>query len=1294
MVAAALLLTLIIIQPALAQSGLVVKLYACPQGQAAVTADTLRNEYGVIPNVHVAADERTSRVVVQAPPEVQARIAQRMAAAFPDLQPVPEKAAAGQVEVRQIPLKRIQADQLESALWSTLGSRLTGIPEEGFAGGTPAAQPAGRPSTPPGSLRGYRLALLGGGAVTIWIDAGTKQVKLEGSAAAVNAAARLIYVLDSPQDPAGRNVRLMPLHPAQVASVQRAASLMRTASGAPAVDLPLAALLMQPRPDALAAVGNAPLAASLAPAARAEAPAPSGIRGGARPPDLAGLSRIVNPVQMDVIDELGVMVLRGNAQDVEQMMEVVRRIEEFARLTEPEIDITSMKHIDSATMATLVKALYDEVYLPRQGPVSITPLAIPNAILIVGRKENVRTAQDIVARLDQPALPGAQFQVFHLRYTTATSAQTTIQSAFADRGSGLGPAVRVTADPRSTSLIVQAAARDMADVAELIRQIDVIKIDQGAVNEVRIIRLDHTLAADIRDIMREAIGLSTGAAGQPAGAQGGQQFGPGGQQQGQGQNLQGGGAAGAQGRGQNEQRSAMLRFLSFDAKGRRLLNSGILTGVVITADVRANALVISSPPENLDLLEGLVRQLDNLPAAEAQIKVFTIVNGDAQSLEDMLTKLFTGQAPGTAGGPQALMQLLQNTSSSSQTSLVPVRFGVDARTNSVIASGTMADLNIVEAILTKLDDGEVRHRKSVVIRLKNSPALQVAATITQFLTSERQILQQAGPGLTSPFEQIEREVVVVAEPVTNSLILSSTPKYFDEVRGIVEQLDARPPMVMIQVMIASVDLGSTNEFGIELGLQDSVLFDRSILSNLQTTTNTTASGASTTTVVSGQGSPGFNFNNGGDLGNIGNLPAGSGVVTNANPAAVASQGLSNFGVGRTNSTLGYSGLVLSAASENVSALLRALAENHRVEILERPQVTTLDNQPAFVQVGQRVPRITAVTNNAVTGNTNSITLDNVGLILGVTPRISPDGLVVMEIDAEKSNLEPDATGIPIFTSPTGAVTRSPIIDATTAQTTVAAMSEQTIVLGGLITKTKNVEHHGVPVLDDIPVINWFFRYDSTIEDKSELLIIMTPHIIRNQAEAEALKRTEAAKMTWCLNDVTNIFGEAGLRRRTDLWTDGEVPVIYPDNGPLPAGGQPAGPEMIPVPASQPAGPAKPAPQAPAPAGGLGGPAIIQPIAPDPSAAMRRFSVPQQGEYGVPYGTQPPVPAPGVQPANYQPQPWQQGNAAQPAVYQAPFAEGQSRYEPAASLGYQQPPPSYESVPPAYYPPANQGTYNR
>ncbi len=1271
---------LLMAEGASAQSELVVKFYSCPPGQAAVTADSLRDEYGVIPGVRLAADERTSQVIVQAPAEVQARISQKLAGAFAGQQPAPEKPAAGTAEVREIPLKRVQAEQLETTLWNTLGSRLSALPNQQVG------------------ARGYRLALSNGGSVAIWIDLANKRVKLEGAAAAVNAAARLIQLLDSPQDAAGKNVRVMPLQPAQLASVRRAASIIRSANGAPTASMPLAALLMQARPDS-APVGATP-----------GVPAPPAPRPGERSADAGGLSRIVNPVQMDVIEGLDVLVLRGSAQDVEQLMEVVRQIEAIATITEPEIDITPMKHLESETMADLIKTLWNEVYSARQGAVSVLPLTIPNALLIVGRKENVKTVKELIARLDQPAVPGAQFQVFHLRYASVAAAQTTITNAFAPTTNGvLSPTVRVTSDPRTNSLIVQAGPRDMAGVADLIRQIDVIEITPGGpVNEVRIVQLEHTLASEIAGIIQNALLSATGGAAPTTGNQGAQQGGapggfggPGGGPGGFGGPGGAGGQPGGAGAGQNPaaaggaqgaQRAAMLRFLMVDAKGGRLLHSGILSDVKITADVRANALIISSPAENLDLLEGIVRKLDNLQAAEAQIKVFTITNGDATSLSQTLQTLFTGQpAPGQQTGAAALLPLLmQSASSGEQNTLVPLHFGVDTRTNSVIVSGTSGDLNVVEAILTKLDDGQIRQRKSVVIRLKNSPAQDVATAITTFLTTERTLLTQAGAGLTSPFEQIEREVVVVPELVTNSLILSSTPKYFDEVRGIIEQLDARPPMVMIQVMIASIDLGSTNEFGIELGLQDSVLFDRSILSNLQTTQNTSAAGATTSTVVSGNGSPGFNFNNGADLGNLGTLPAGSGVPQNTSPQAVSGQGIANFGVGRSNSTLGYSGLVLSAASENISAMLRALAENHRVEILQRPQIMTLDNQPAFIQVGQRVPRITGVTINATTGNTNSITLDNVGLILGVTPRISPDGLVVMQIDAEKSELEPEATGIPIFTSPSGQVTRSPIIDATTAQTTVAAMSEQTVVLGGLLTKSSNKEHHGVPVLDDIPVINNFFRYDSTVADKSELLIIMTPHIVRNQADAEKIKRTEAAKMTWCLNDVTNIYGEAGLRRRTDAWTDGEVPVIYPDSGPQPVNNQPAGPETIPAPSSQPTGAAKPAAPiptpvpAPLPASGSG---ANEPVLADPSASMGRPSAPQQG----PYGAQPQVPPPAVQPAGYQPQPWQQGNPAQPAVYQGPPGSQAARPDQIPSFfNQQQPQPAYEAAPPAYYPSAQGG----
>jgi general secretion pathway protein D len=1206
-----------------ADSDLAVRIYGCPAGQAAATADALRTEFGAVANVRIAADERTSQVIVQAPPETQSRIGQRLAASTPAAagrQPDERRAPTAPPQSRTIVLRHARPEQIELALLNVLGERLSLTANQ-------------RPL-----VKQYRLALPGGDA-DVTIDPSNSQVTIEGAAGAVGAFARLVQVLDSPSGSGGRDVRVLPLKGSPSPSIRQVANVIRTSTGPQPTNPPLAAMLFQPREGAAPAQPKTPPTLPAAPPERLE-------EGKAH-------SGLISPVQIEMLDGLDVLVLRGNTQDVEQVMEIISQIERLSAETKPTIEVVPLKNVDCQAMAALVRSLYDEVFLSRQGSVSITPIVKPNAMLVVGRPENVKTVVDLIERLDQPVDPNTQFQVFHLQYASALTAQSTIQQ-FYSSPTGLGTAVRVTADTRSNALIVQASPRDMAEVAALIRRIDTAT--SAAVNEVRIIQLEHSTAQDVVAIVQQAIGATTGAR---TGQQGGypEGYNP---QQGMQQ-------AGTQGQGARQQmeRSAMLRFLTVDAKGRKLLNSGILTDVRITADARANAVIVAAPPENLELLEAIIRQIDDLPAAQAEIKVFTIINGDAKNLQTTLENLFAVQTG--AGNQQQQQQMMQTSAAGSGNTLVPLRFAVDARTNTIIAVGSRADLLVVETILTRLDDSS-RDRKSVVMRLKNAPATQVAQTITTFLTSERQV-EQIAPGMTSAFEQIEREVVVVPEPVSNSLVLSATPRFFDEIKGIIDQLDARPPMVMIQVLIASVDLGNTNEFGIELGLQDSVLFDRSTLSNLQTTSTTTINGTTTQTIASADLNPGFNFNNTNPLGNSGG--------SNSQPGAVGGQSLSNFSVGRGNPTLGYGGLVLSLASENVSMLLRALAENHRVEVLQRPQIMTLDNQPAYIQVGQRVPTITSVS-TTTTGITNAVQSQNVGLIMAVTPRISPDGLVVMEIDAEKSALEPEANGIPIFSSTGGQVIRSPIIDTTVAQTTISAMSEQTVVLAGLISKTKNESHRKVPLLGDVPVLGHLFRFDSTSNSRTELLIIMTPHIVKNETVADAIKRVEAARMSWCLCDVTAVYGEAGLRKRTDQWSDAETKVIYPDMkyepGTLPP--DKGVTELVPTPAgtavpTPSTAPPQPDPPGPPPSRGPSmtppsektqriAPPSVDPLPGEPGADARRHGQQPQAQNSI--GDRPASQG-GLQPAAYQQ--LSSPNVAQPATYQQPAA-GQQPYQGSSS----------------------------
>ncbi|WP_437231112.1 hypothetical protein SH661x_002366 [Planctomicrobium sp. SH661] len=320
-----------------------------------------------------------------------------------------------------------------------------------------------------------------------------------------------------------------------------------------------------------------------------------------------------------------------------------------------------------------------------------------------------------------------------------------------------------------------------------------------------------------------------------------------------------------------------------------------------------------------------------------------------------------------------------------------------------------------------------------------------------------------------------------------------------------------PPQVFIQALLVEVQLGNTDEFGVEVGVQDSVLFNRSVVNNLVTLTQTVTSpnGTQTTNqnVVSQTSIPGFHFNN---------QPLGNN--TTVSPSTVGTQGLSNLGVGRVNGDLGYGGLVLSASSESVSVLLRALSAHHQIDILSRPQIRTLDNHEAVIQIGQQVPVVDGVAVTAVGSANPVIRQDQAGIILRVLPRIGQDGLVQMNVNAEKSAFQLAAgTGVPIFTDATnGNVIEAPVKDVTSAETVVSARDGQTIILGGMITRDQTTVSRRVPWLGDIPVVGMAFRYDSSKLVRKELLIFLTPHVLLDEADESRIKQIEAEKidMPW------------------------------------------------------------------------------------------------------------------------------------------------------------------------------------
>jgi type II secretion system protein D len=1188
--------------------------------------------------ITITHDPRSAQIVVIAPRGVQDQIAamlapERNGQAAPNVsagnaQPAQSNVARGPKVVQ---LSRLTPQEFESSLASVFGRRLPVTVEHG------------------GEWARYQMDTRGG-RVSMIVDRKAGQVALEGPIALADAWGQIIETLDN-RSSASDDTRVVPLAKAKSDDVMKALTAIRDggaimpAPSAGGGGQELAAdqgpagryiNMIFKQPDSAANESN--LLAQAGQLAQAQGQQDQTQNQNpnqpAQPttPGVPGVGELIGPVQIEFLPGLDIIVVRGNPRDVEMVQNIIKEIERRSAETQPKIEIVPLRFVNGSTLATLVQNLYTQTLETRLGSVTILALGKPNSLLLIGRPEAVDAVVSLIKKLDLPVNPNSMFQVFPLHNASAQAAQTIVNGYFAGRpqtgslGSVLGGSV--TVDYRTNSLIVQAAPRDIQEIEALIKKIDAP--DSAATYKMKVFPLKNSLAEDLAPVLQAAITgqalRTTGTQGQ--GGQGGGGgpglggFGPGGGAPGAGVGgggagggfggggaggFGGGGAAGGgfggagagggfggaggaggganQNQANQQQRSRNITFSITDATGQvTTFRSGIVTDILITPDVRANSLIVSAPAVSMDLIAALIKELDQLPSAEAAIKVFTVEKGDVNSLITMLQTLFGQQ---TVQGPFGGSIVLPSGDEGGAT--VPIHFSADLRTNSIIASGSANALAVVEAILTKLELTQAQGRTTSIYKLKNVDANSVATAITTFLTQERQQeLQFQQQGTVSAAEQIARQVVVVAEQNSNSIIISATPQYYREIMSLVEKIDVRPGSVMTQVVIAEVTLNNTDEFGVELGLQDSVLFDRSLIGATnfitRSITSTLPNGTQTTTnvVVGADNNPGFNFNN---------QPLGNSASDLAlrNSALVGTQGLSSFSLGRTNNQLGYGGLVLSASSEGVSALLRALAECRRVDVISRPQIMTMDNQRAFLLVGQSVPRITSST-PSVNGTTNATTLDNVGVILQVQPRITLEGppesprtpIVTMQMDVEKSTVGADADGIPISISTTGAVIRSPKYDRTAAQSIVSVLDGQTIVMAGLITTTKNQFHRRVPYLSNIPILGHLFRYDEVDQERKELLILLTPHVVLNEADADRIKQAEMARMSWCLGDVIKLDGNKGLRTRYDDWGDSETVTVYPEMNPDGTVKTPpkSGTEELPAPALAPPGQQPTPPQQP------------------------------------------------------------------------------------------------------------------
>ena len=448
--------------------------------------------------------------------------------------------------------------------------------------------------------------------------------------------------------------------------------------------------------------------------------------------DLPGIvGNLRGDVTVESLDDLGILILRGNQVDVDAVMTVIRQIEQLTVGTVPEIHLRMLVHVNGEALAELLTNVYEELGNVRANspqqvkPVSIIPVVKPNSILLIAPATEMESILDLIDKLDQPVDPRTEFSVFHLENAIAAQVVEMIDN-FYDERAGLGPRVTAIADVRTNSIVVQADPADMTEIAALIKKID--RDHSGAVATLKIFPLKNAVAEELAELINEAI---QSVINPPAttGQVGGGQIGAGGQSS---QQLR-------------DVKSAVLQFLAVTGKNQRMVRSGILADIRVTADPRTNSLLVTAPKQSMELLTVLIQNMDAPTDQVAEIKVFGLEYSDATTTAELLTDMFDSQ---NQQGQQGVLGIQLAGAQDASSNLIPIRFSVDVRSNSIIAIGGVDALSVVEAVLLRLDQSDIRERKSTVIRLKNSFAPDVADSLTTFRNSLRE-LETADPDLIS-----------------------------------------------------------------------------------------------------------------------------------------------------------------------------------------------------------------------------------------------------------------------------------------------------------------------------------------------------------------------------------------------------------------------------------------------------------------------------------------------------------------------------------------------------------------
>lgn len=496
-------------------------------------------------------------------------------------------------------------------------------------------------------------------------------------------------------------------------------------------------------------------------------------------------------------------------------------------------------------------------------------------------------------------------------------------------------------------------------------------------------------------------------------------------------------------------------------------STSILTPLIpksgsVVAYAPSNTLIITDSTANIERLLKIIAELD-VAGTSSNLDIIFLENAAAEEIAQIGTQVLaqTGVVPrkGRSGGTPA---------TTGKVLAYP-------RANAIIVMAEAEEMETIRTLIRSLDRKEGAGRSNInVYYLENADAETLAKTLNEIITGARSKQGKGAPGAQGAAGPSE-PVTITADKATNALVISAIPEDYDQLKEIVKQLDIKRKQVFVEALILELSMDATQKLGASLA----------------------------GVLPIGNESVGFGAMNQVSPG-VGALASSSGGVPSILTQSV--DGILAGGLFNMVNITAPDGTAMTVPA--LSALINLSKTDTDVNIVSAPRLLTSDNEEAQIIVGSNVPIITSRLTNAVGTSTSSssglatsvqVERKDVALTLRFTPQVTEGNLVRLKVFQEITDIAKNSVGSVDQVGPT--------FTKRLLQNTVLAEDGKTVVLGGLIGNSVQEVITKVPLLGDIPLLGWLFKRKETQEKKTNLLIFITPRVIRS---AEDLTRVTSS----------------------------------------------------------------------------------------------------------------------------------------------------------------------------------------